>query len=81
MSEFTAGDMADAAAKGFAARDAEVAKLIEQRDELEQHNAILLKALKRIVTSWEEGQAFSDKMNEIGNARAAITNATTTERK
>lgn len=52
----------------------EAAKLIAQRDEL-------LGALETIVTAWEEGRQFSDKANEIGKARAAITKHTTNERK
>ena len=35
----------------------------------------LLVALEAIVNAWEEGRAFSDKMNEIGKARAAIAKA------
>lgn len=35
----------------------------------------LLAALETIVNAWEEGRVFSDKMNEIGNARAALAKA------
>lgn len=70
-------------ARGYSSGYAPIAKVIgDKRIGQQEENARLiaaapelLVALEAIVNAWEEGRAFSDKMNEIGKARAAIAKA------